>query len=95
MDKFFENFILSIDLSSFSFLDENDILLSQELLFCKQGVLHGYHLSWGIGSNDVNTLVFQIYAAPLILFLRKTYNTMVVRVVDFSRGGYKIGKIFA
>jgi len=35
-------------------LDENGILLSQELLFCKQGVLHGYHLSWGIGSNDSN-----------------------------------------
>jgi len=33
-------------------LDKNGILLSQELLFCKQGVLHGYHLSWGIGSND-------------------------------------------
>ena len=74
MDNFVENFIVSIDLSSFSFLDENGILLSQELLFCKQGVLHGYHLSWGIGSNDVNTLVFRINVAPLLLFWRKSFQ---------------------
>ena len=93
MDNFVESFIVSIDLSSFSFLDENGILLSQELLFCKQGVLHGYHLSWGIGSNDVNTLVFRIYLAPLLIFSRKSLQqhalirtTMVLQVVEFSRG---------
>ena len=74
MDNFVESFIVSIDLSSFSFLDKNGILLSQELLFCKQGVLHGYHLSWGIGSNDVNTLVFRINVAPLLLFWRKSFQ---------------------
>ena len=91
MDKFVENCIVSIDLSSFSFLDENGILLSQELLFCKQGVLHGYHLSWGIGSNDVNTLMFRIYVAPLLSFWRKSLQqhalirtTMVLQVVEFS-----------
>ena len=31
--------------SSF-FLDKEGILLWQELLFCKHGILHGYHLSW-------------------------------------------------
>ena len=77
--KFVENFIASIDLSSFSFLDENGILLSQELLFCKQGVLHGYHLSWGIGSNDVNTLVFRINVAPLLLLWRKSLQKHVLR----------------
>ena len=91
MDKFVENCIVSIDLSSFSFLDENGILLSQELLFCKQGVLHGYHLSWGIGSNDVNTLMFRIYVAPFLLFWRIILQqhalirtAMVLQVVEFS-----------
>ena len=48
---------LSVDLSSFLFLDENGILLSQELLFCKQGVLHGYHLSWGGNVNSFGIFI--------------------------------------
>ena len=35
------------------FLDSNGILQRGELLFCKHGVLHGYHLSWG---NQVKIL---------------------------------------
>ena len=84
MDNFVESFIMSIDLSSFSFLDKNGILLSQELLFCKQGVLHGYHLSWGIGSNDVNTLVFRISVSPLLLFWRKSFQQhALIRTTTF------------
>ena len=45
------------DVTSLFVLDEDGILVWQELLFCKHGILHGYHLCWGKEHNIFQLII--------------------------------------